>query len=140
MKAIMTIENLTTIEALECFIQGNQAVAFTVLGDKHERYQFVQKTLVKFRYITLSKLDKGVVNRYIRKITGYSRQQLTRLIKQYKEVGKIQWRPCRRNGFSTTYGKNDIKLLVEKDIRHEDICGHAIKKLCERAYNKFEQK
>ncbi len=26
------------------------------------------------------------------------------------------------------------------DTRREDLCGHAIKKLCERAYNKFEQK
>ena len=31
MKAIMNIENPTTIEELERFIQGNQAVAFTVL-------------------------------------------------------------------------------------------------------------
>ena len=115
MKAIMNIESLTTIEALEGFIQGNQAVAFTVLGDKHERYQFVQKTLIKFRCITLSKLNKGVVNRYIRKVTGYSRQQLTRLIKQYKEAGSIKWHPCRSNGFSTTYHKKDIKLLVEMD-------------------------
>ena len=36
MKAIMNIENLTTIESLGSFIQGNQAVAFTVLGDKNE--------------------------------------------------------------------------------------------------------
>jgi hypothetical protein len=41
-KAIINIENLTTIEELERFIQGNQAVAFTVLGDKNERYQFIQ--------------------------------------------------------------------------------------------------
>jgi hypothetical protein len=34
----MNIENLTTIEELEHFIQGNQALAFTVLGDKNERY------------------------------------------------------------------------------------------------------
>lgn len=34
MKAIITIENLATIEALENFIQGNQALAFTALGDK----------------------------------------------------------------------------------------------------------
>lgn len=136
----MTIENLTTIEALENFIQGNQAVAFTVLGDKHERYLFIQKTLIKFRYITLKKPDKGIVNCYLRKITGYSRQQLTRLIKQYKDDGKIRWQPCRCNGFSTIYDNKDIKLLVEMDTRHEDICGHAIKKLMERAYNKFEHK
>lgn len=136
----MNIENLTTIEALEYFIQSNQAIVFTVLGNKHERYPFIQKTLIKFRYFTLSKSDKGVLNRYIRKVTGYSHQQITRLIKHYKDVGRIKWRPCRSNGFSTSYDKNYIKLLVERDTHHEDICGHAIKKLCERAYNKFEQK
>lgn len=36
MKAIMNIENLTTIKELEHFIQGNQAVAFTVLGNKNK--------------------------------------------------------------------------------------------------------
>ena len=97
----MNIENLTTIEELERFIQGNQAVAFTVLGDKNQRYQFIQKTLIKFRYITLKKTDKGIVNQYLKKVTGYSLQQLTRLIKQYKDVGRINWQPCRTNGFST---------------------------------------
>ena len=47
MKAIMNIKNLTTIKELEHFIQGNQAVAFTVLGDKNERHQFIQKTLIR---------------------------------------------------------------------------------------------
>jgi hypothetical protein len=45
MKAIMNIEILTNIEELEHFIQGNQAVAFTVLGNKNQRYQFIQKNL-----------------------------------------------------------------------------------------------
>ena len=139
MKAIINIKNLTTIEDLDNFIQGNQTVAFTVLGNKQERYQFIQQSLIKFRYITLSKPDKGVVSRYIMKTTGYSRQQLTRLIEQYKEVGCIKWTPCRSNGFQTIYDNNDIKLLVEMDTRHDDICGHAIKKLMERAYKKYEQ-
>lgn len=135
----MNIENLTTIEALESFIQGNQSVAFTVLGDKNERYQFIQKTIIKFCYLTLSKPDKGVVNRYLRKVTGYSRQQITRLLKQYRDTGRVEWHPCRSNGFSMTYGRNEVRLLAEMDTRHEDICGHAIKKLCERAYNIFDQ-
>ena len=135
----MNIENLSTISDLKHFIEGNQAVAFTVLGNKHERYQFIQKTLVKFRYITLSKADKGVVTGYLRKVTAYSRQQLTRLIKQYNETGRIKWQPCRSNGFSTTYDKKDIKLLAEMDQRHDDMCGHAIKKLMERALTQFDQ-
>jgi len=117
----MNIENLTTIEELDNFIQGNQAIAFTVLGNKQERYQFIQQSLIKFRYITLSKPDEGVVSRYLIKTTGYSRQQLTRLLKQYKEMGNISWHPCRSNGFSIIYNNNDIKLLVEMDKRHDDI-------------------
>jgi hypothetical protein len=57
------------------------------------------------------------------------------LIKQYKDVGKITWQPCRSNGFSSIYSTKDVKLLAEMDARHDDICGHAIKKLMERAYN-----
>ena len=71
MKTIMNIENLKTIEDLDNFIQVNQAIAFTVLGDKSDRYKFIQKTLIRFRYITLKKSDKGVVNSYLRKVTGY---------------------------------------------------------------------
>ncbi|MBT6114034.1 MAG: hypothetical protein HOH03_10535 [Candidatus Marinimicrobia bacterium] len=107
----MKIEKLKSISALEEFLQGNQQVAFTVLGSKTERYNFVRKTLIKFSYMTLSKKDKGIVIRYLLKMTDYSRQQLTRLIKQYTKTGKINWTPCRTNGFTKKYTDQDIVLL-----------------------------
>ncbi len=73
----MTIKNLNTIEA---FLQGNQPVALSVLGNKTERYNFIRKTLVKISYMTRTKKDKGIVIRYLLKMTGYSRQQLARLM------------------------------------------------------------
>lgn len=85
MRTIMNIENLSTIESLENFLQGNQAIAYSVLGDKTERYQFMRKTRVKFSYITCSKKDKGVINTFLRKISGYSRQQLSRLVRQHRQ-------------------------------------------------------
>ena len=136
----MKIENLDAIEALEGFLQGNQAVAFSVLGNKPERYQFIRKTLVKFDYMTLSRKDKGVVIRYLVKMTEYSRQQLTRLIKKYTETGKINWAPCRSNGFTKKYTDTDIVLLAKTDQLHDTPCGHAVKKLCERAYDVFDDK
>jgi len=54
----MNIENLSTINNLDNFIQGNQAVAFTISSDKHEQYPFIQKSLVKFCYITPPKNGK----------------------------------------------------------------------------------
>ena len=48
----MTTTNLKTIEALEAFLEGNQLAAFSVLGNKTQRYDFVRKTLVKFGYMS----------------------------------------------------------------------------------------
>ena len=140
MKTIMNIKNLNTIEAIEDFLQGNQAVAFSVLGDKKERYQFVQSTLIKFRYMTLTKVDKGIVIRFLMKMTEYSRQQVTRLIKKYVETGYVHWRPARSNGFKKTYGNKEICLLAKMDERHNTPCGPSIKKLCERAFSIFDDK
>jgi len=136
----MKIENLKTVESLEAFLQGNQQVAFTVLGSKTERYNFVRKTLIKFSYMTLPKKNKGTVIRYLLKLTEYSRQQLTRLIKQYTETGRINWTPCRSNGFSKKYTDQDIKLLAKTDEFHDTPCGHTLKKLCERAHDIFDDK
>ena len=134
----MKIENLNTIANLVEFLQGNQLVAYSVLGNKTESYQFIRKTLVKFHYLTLSKKDKGIVIRYLLKMTGYSRQQLTRLIQQYAKTGKVNWTPCRHNGFAKKYTDNDILLLAKTDELHNTPCGHSVKKLCERAYGEFD--
>ena len=133
----MNVDKITTISSLEDFLNGNQSIAFSVPGGKPERYQFIQKALVKFRYMTCSKHEKGIIIRFLEKVTGYSRQQLTRLIGQYKTSGRIVWHPCRSHGFFRKYTKKDILLLVKTDTQHDTPCGHAIKKLCERAYHVF---
>lgn len=79
----MNINDLNTIDQLEQFLTGSQSVAFLVASSKDECYRGIQRTLVKFRYPTLNKRSKGVVVRFLIKITGYSRQQITRLVKQY---------------------------------------------------------
>lgn len=134
----MTTTNLKTIEALEAFLEGNQLAAFAVLGNKTERYDFVRKTLIKFSYISLPKKDKGGVIRYLIKMTSYSRQQLTRLIHRYTKTGKINWTPCRNNGFAKKYTHQDIALLAKTDELHDTPCGQAVKKICERAFDVFD--
>ncbi|MBT5196116.1 MAG: integrase, partial [Gammaproteobacteria bacterium] len=53
----MSLEQLTTLEAINQFLEGTQSVAFNVATDKRERYRWVQKTLVKHRYLLLGKVD-----------------------------------------------------------------------------------
>lgn len=139
MKTIMTLSELTTIDQLDGFLRGSQTCAYTVLGNKDERYQWIQKTLVQFCYLTLKKGDKGVVIRYLMKISGYSRQQLTRLIKQYSKTGKIRRTQQTLRGFPRRYTREDIGRLAELDDLHESPSGAVIKKLCERAHEQFQE-
>jgi len=71
------------------------------------------------------------------KVTGYSRAQLSRLMGQHKDTGKIEWKPHRHNGFAKKYSDKDIRLLAKTDQQHETPCGHAVKKLCEHAYEVY---
>ena len=134
MKTLMKLDDLTTIEQLTDFLSGTQGVACSVISDKDACYRWIQSELVKFRYLTLPRPDKGVVIRYLMKVSGYSRQQLTRLIAQYRKTGRLQRRQRTVSGFKPTYTAKDIRLLAAMDERHNTPCGPALKKLCERAF------
>jgi transposase InsO family protein len=108
-----------------------------VLSSKDECYQWIQTTLLRFEYRALSKPQKGIVIRYLQKMSGYSRQQLTRLIHQYRQTGCVTRRQRTVQGFARRYTENDIRLLAAMDARHDTPCGPAVKKLCERAWQLF---
>ena len=146
----MKLKDLATIDQLTDFLSGTQLVAFSVLSKKDDCYLWIQQELVRFRYLALPRPSKGVVIRYLMKICGYSRQQLTRLIAQYRQTGRVQRRQRTVSGFKRKYTPTDIRLLAAMDARHkvraparegplgdDAPCGPTVKKLCERAYQVF---
>ena len=139
MHTIMKLEDVTTVDQLTDFLSGTQAVAFSVLSDTDACYRWIQGELVKFRYPGLSRGDKGVVIRYLVKVSGYSRQQITRLIRQYRKTGILKRRQRTVQGVARRYTAQDIGLLAAMDGRHDTPCGPAVKKLCERACAVFGQ-
>jgi transposase InsO family protein len=139
MKTLMKLQDLKTVDQLRDFLCGTQAVAFSIISDKDDCYRWIQGELVKFRYLRCSRQDKGVVMRYLIKVSGYSRQQLTRLVAQYRRTGRLQRRQRTVAGFATKYTQADIRLLAAMDERHDTPCGPAVKKLCERACDLFGQ-
>lgn len=133
----MTLDQLTTLESISQFLDGTQAVAFAVATTKAERYRWIQKTLVTHRYLRLGKLDRGLITRYLMKVTGYSHSQLKRLIQQYVKTGTVRVNMSGNNGFKARYSDADIRLLARMDERHGQPSGPALKKLCQRAYERF---
>lgn len=131
----MNDSNLNTPEAIGAFLKGTLLSEFTV--DKSGCYSLIARTLKQTAYFKLCKKDKSIVIKYLLKITQYSRQQLTRLVAQYREHNWIGGHYSARHQFSTKYTREDILLLVKTDIAHERLSGLATKKLFERAHKVY---
>ena len=65
---------------MQAFLNGTVAVDFSVAAE--ERYDFIARTVRRFGYRRLKRAEKAVVLRFLERVSGYSRQQLTRLVKR----------------------------------------------------------
>jgi hypothetical protein len=50
-----------------------------------ERYAFIARTVKRFGYGRLHRADKAVVLRFLERVSGYSRPQISRLVKRGSE-------------------------------------------------------
>ena len=61
----MKLDNLKTIEEMESFLAGSQAIAFCVASSKDERYYFIESILKRFWYTQRNRHDKGVIIKFL---------------------------------------------------------------------------
>jgi hypothetical protein len=127
----MNDEQLRILKQVQCFIKGNQKIEFRGLGAR-EKYNWIEEVLTRFRYPKLPKEGKGLIKSYILKVTGYSRAQLTRLIRLYLQTGKVQPAKYPRHRFPQKYSAEDVALLAKTDELHGWLSGPATKKILER--------
>ena len=102
-------------------------------------YAGVEEVLERFHYSRLGKADKGLLRRYLERLTGLSRAQVGRLIARWLRGQRLRDRrgpPARP--FARRYTKEDIALLAEVDALHGTLSGPATRKLCERAFEVFK--
>ncbi len=71
-------QGLQTLEQIQAFLDGSQPLDIE-LRDRQQAYRFIGDTLRHFRYAHRSRAEKGVLRRYLVKVTGLSRAQITRL-------------------------------------------------------------
>jgi len=136
---IVTIktQGLQTMEQIRAFLEGTQPLGFEAPA-REDLYDWLTDELRRLGYLRLGKADKGLVRRYLERVSGLSRAQLTRLIQQFRETGSIRDRRGRpAKPFPRRYTDADIRLLAEVDALHGTPSGPATRKLCERACQVF---
>jgi hypothetical protein len=138
----MTIDmneaRLSPIEQIREFLAGTADVAFTVPPEDIKRRRFIATVLKRFRDFRLSKGPRGVLFSYMQRLSGYSRQHLSRLLAQYRDTQSLQPLPrANRTSFACKYGPAAVVLLAELDTLHDTLSGPATKVLAQRAHTRF---
>jgi hypothetical protein len=132
----MDDKQLRTLEQVKQFVGSSQGIEFNGINLK-EKYQWTEEVLKRFKYRQLKKAGKGVIREYIEKVTGYSRSQVNRLIRCYRQSGKIKPTEYRRHRFPQKYTTKQVALLAMTDELHGWLSGPAIKKILEREYRVY---
>jgi len=118
MQITMNDSLINNVTQLRAFLKGSQKFNLSLRESSIEdKYSFIDKTIDRFKYRKLLKKDKRVVIRYLKKITGYKKAQLKRLIVRASE-GDLKRKSYKRVRPKRIYTSSDIKLLEKTDEFH----------------------
>src|SRR2546428_139517 len=96
----ITMQNIErlTLEQIREFVEGSRTIGFA--APKREAvYEFLERVLKSQQYRRLSRGQKGIVRRFLGKMTGLSRAQLTRWIGRWMKTRRVQRKPVCRPSF-----------------------------------------
>jgi hypothetical protein len=112
----MNETQVNTVEKMRQVLAGTQALEFRQAGDDAGRYAWIDAVLRRIDYRQLKRLERGVVLGYLRRLSGYSRAQVTRLVSRWmarKPLVKQYRAP--EHAFARRYTAPDVALLAEVD-------------------------
>src|SRR3954451_23792926 len=80
-----------SLEQIRAFLQASEEVQFEG-GEREEIYGWISRTLQLHGYRQQPRANRGLLRRYLEKLTGLSRAQVTRLIRRYLASGESKRR------------------------------------------------
>lgn len=139
----MDDENIKSVAELKALVKLENGVKF-VSEDREQTYQWIGRTLGKFRYFGETKRNKCIIKNYLIMMSGYSESQIDKLIKRKKETGRVFVMERTQNTFVKFYGVEDIVLLAEIGAAYEYQNANALRKVFYDMYhiygdNNFEK-
>ena len=134
----MNEAQVRTLEQVRQVVEGTQTLEFKRSQDSAGRYEWISEVLRRFEYRRLKRPERGVLRAYLRKFSGYSRAQITRLVGQWVE-GKTLVKRYRapEHAFARHYTRADTVLLAEVDRAMNTLSGPATACVLRRQRDRF---
>jgi len=137
MISVHEIEKLS-LQQIEQFLLAAKEVRFEA-SQREEIYGWVERLLCQQEYMGQGRRARGLLRRYLGKMTGLSRAQLTRLVGRYLATGRVRIKTSHRHRFPTRYTRADIELLAQVDEAHETLSGPATRRIFEREFGHYRK-
>src|ERR1700676_3762736 len=125
-----------SLEQIEKFLLAAKEVRFEA-SQREEVYGWIERLLCQQEYVRQGRRARGLLRRYIGKMTGLSRAQRTRLVGRYVATGQVGKKASRRHRFPRTYTSGDIELLARVDEAHESLSGPATRRILQREFREY---
>lgn len=125
-----------SLEEMKTLMRSSRWPRLKVEG-REALYRLLRNVLKNRKYAELEREDRGVVRRFLIRVSGRSRAQITRLIGQWLETRTIEAKPPARRRFPAKYTEEDARLLARVDETHEELSGPASRRILQREYELF---
>jgi len=125
-----------SLEEVGRFVAASEGIRFEG-QDRGQVYGWVEQVLVGQEYARQGKAARGLLRRYIERMTGLSRAQVSRLVARYAASGRVAVTVYRRHRFRQRFTRADIELLAAVDEAHETLSGPATRRILEREHQVY---
>ena len=125
-----------SLEQIAAFLQASEEIRFKAQS-REQVDHWIEQLLQQQQYEQQGRQGRGLLRRYIARMTGLSRAQVTRLIERYREQRELRPVVYRRHRFAQRYTRADIELLAAVDEAHDTLSGPATRHILEREYRQY---
>lgn len=134
----MNETQVRTVDQVREVLAGTSGLEFRCAEDDAGRYAWIESVLQRFGYRQLRRHDRGLILKYLQRLSSYSRAQVTRLVKRWVQ-GKALVKGYRagEHAFTRKYTVADVGLLASVDRAMETLSGPATVCVLRRQYAVF---
>ena len=117
---------IRTLEQVRAVLDGTETLEFTPASSPWARNAWITSVLGRLHYRQMKREGRGVVLRYLRRFSGLSRSQVTRLVRRFLAREKLR-RPkgAPSNAFARRYTDDDLDALAEVEREYGRLSGPA---------------
>jgi len=129
---------IRALDQVRAVLDGTQTLDFAPAACPHERREWVASVLRRFRYDQLKRPHRGLVLRYLRRFSGFSRAHMTRLVQRWVQGQRLAWlKGSPANAFARRYTDEDIFTLAETEREYGRLSGPAMVVVLRRMYQVY---